>query len=355
MDKKHNRIGRLAKDLVLVLMKIALPSPARNAVFRRYAYYTSAGPAKSCHLDSLFINHEGFVYPCCRVWQLKSLEIGHINDGDLIEKILKFNKSCSCHIAKLRPASPQESIRGLNIEVSLACQGKCAMCCVHAPDWHGNYDYYDALKRFIIAAQPKTIHVQGGEVLIQKKTINWLGDIKDIKPDIELTLATNGNAEADMVPMVNKLFNAVYMSIVGFQPETYKRVMGLDIDKTKHFIEKLVSTNVVKLQLKFMSTAINIHEAGLFFDWAVKLHRVDIAFADTSVKMYLNFKTFDNYWNKILLRTAEDLKRRIVEAKPFLLSAKRKVYLDVGMRDLFNITPAWIRENNLDEIIFDCS
>jgi hypothetical protein len=229
------------------------------------------------------------------------------------------------------------------------------MCCVSAPDWHGNYDYYEALKRFVITTQPRTIHVQGGEVLIQKKTIEWLKEIKRLNQDIKLTLATNGNVDTDMVPIVSNLFSEVYMSIVGFQPGTYKRVMGLDIKKTKRFIEGLISTNTVKLQLKFMSTPITLHEAGSFFSWAVNLERVEISFADTSVRMYLNFKTFDNYWDKILLRTAEDLKRRILESKPILISGKRNIYFDTGMRDLFDITPAWIHENNLDDVIFDCS
>ena len=70
---------------------------------------------------------------------------------------------------------------------------RCVMCCVNAPDWRGQYDYYSQLEELIKQTQPEEILVQGGEVLIQKQSIEWLTQVKQDFPDIKISLVTNGN------------------------------------------------------------------------------------------------------------------------------------------------------------------
>ena len=342
---RHKAIKKAAR----IIFKRCVPKKLR----RQIEYHTSKAPARPCHLDALFVNHDGHVFPCCRVWGNKSLVIGHIDDDDIARKIISYKKHCWCSTAKLVPAVEEASVDGLNIEVSLACQGKCAMCCVFAPEWHGSYSYYDSLGKLIAAVNPKTILVQGGEVLIQKKTLDWLLFVKKRFPSITLTLITNGNADLSMIETVQMLFDKLCISIVGFQPETYKRIMGLDFAKTIAFVERLHNATGVHLQLKYMSTAINIHEAPLYFDWATGLKRAEIAFADTSVSTYVRYGTFDDYWNKIFFRTELELKRKMCAQRDLLEHDRRTIFFDAGMRSLFKITPEWVRENKLENLIFD--
>jgi Radical SAM superfamily len=322
----------------------------------RIEYHASKAPARPCHLDAPFVTHDGYVYPCCRVWGNKALVIGHIDDAAIARKIISYKKRCWCSASKLVPAGGKASVEGLYIEVSLACQGKCAMCCVFAPEWHGSYAYYESLEKLIAAVKPKTILVQGGEVLIQKKTLEWLFRVRRNFPSITLTLTTNGNADLSMIETVRALFDKLYISIVGFQPETYQRIMGLDVAKTIAFVEQLHDTTGVRIQLKYMSTPINIHEAPLYFDWAIGLKRAEITFADTSVSSYVRYGTFDDYWNKIFARTELELKRKICAQRELLEHDRRKIFFDAGMRSHFRITPEWIRENKLENLISDsCS
>lgn len=186
---------------------------------------------RPCHLHELFINHEGNIYPCCITWGRPDMLIGHLADINIEEKILKYNQRCSCEQYHLRKANKNEPINIglLNIEFSLACQGQCAMCCVDAPSWKGKYDYYDALTAIFNLLSPRQLVVQGGEVLIQKKTMAWLETIKNKSPETSIGLVTNGNVSLAIVPAVESIFDSVAISMVGFQPETYNRIMGMDV------------------------------------------------------------------------------------------------------------------------------
>jgi len=85
------------------------------------------------------------------------MKIGHIDDPGILEKIRRFNAACCCERYELEPAAPGEApaYDFLNIELSLVCQGTCAMCCVGAPDWQGRYDYYDSLTRMVEQLRPR--------------------------------------------------------------------------------------------------------------------------------------------------------------------------------------------------------
>ncbi|OVE74418.1 hypothetical protein BVX94_00405, partial [bacterium B17] len=113
--------------------------------------------------------------------------------------------------------------------------------------------------------------VQGGEVLVQKKSLGWVRLIKEKHPSIKLSIVTNGNVGLEMVDVVEHLFSEVFVSVVGFQSETYKAVMGLNIEKTKTFVEKLLANNNIEVIPKFLITPINIHEVSLFLKWIIEL------------------------------------------------------------------------------------
>lgn len=94
---------------------------------------------KACHFNQLYITHNGEVFPCCVVWMKPEMKIGHICDSNLFDSVRNFFSPCSCWEFKLRKGLADEKIDidFLYIEVSLGCQGKCAMCGVNAPPMAG--------------------------------------------------------------------------------------------------------------------------------------------------------------------------------------------------------------------------
>lgn len=280
----------------------------------------AASPARvsPCHALELFVKHDGLVYPCCRVGggdgqvdDHAAKIIGHVSDPGLMDAIRAYAGPCRCPGRRLRPLSPDEPLRGgrLNIELSLACQGRCAFCCVFAPEFAGGYGLFDQLERLIKAYSPGDILVQGGEVLVQPQSLAWIGAMRERYPGIPWILITNGCADETMLATVERLFEAVHFSIGGFAPQTYKAVMGLDFERTKRFAEGLCRGGRTRVQLKFMATPSNIHEIPLFLRWAMELSPASVAVETISIGQYVNMNTFDSYWSKIFERTGRETKR----------------------------------------------
>lgn len=265
--------------------------------------------------------------------------IGHLSDVDIKEKILKFNRKCSCEQYQLRKANKNEQINiGLfNIEFSLACQGQCAMCCVDAPSWKGKYNYYEALTDIFNLLSPRQLVVQGGEVLIQKKTMAWLATIKNKSPETLIGLITNGNVSLTIVPAVESIFDSVAISMVGFQPETYNRIMGMDVQKTKCFVEALVRKKQVETIVKYLTTPSNIHEANAFLEWAISIYPNKCLFQDSHIYNYIVMKTTDNYWQKIFSRTGYKIRDLIEINAPDIEKHGLQIMFDTNCRNLFGL------------------
>jgi MoaA/NifB/PqqE/SkfB family radical SAM enzyme len=282
------------------------------------------------------------------------MKIAHLNDLDFVEKIKAFNGKCTCEKFHLRKMLPTETINfaKFNIEFSLACQGNCAMCCVEAPSWHGNYDYYDKLAKLVEAFTPSSLFVQGGEVLVQTKTLSWLKTIKETYPDTRITIITNGNVDVKLLEQVEEIFSGIYISFVGFQPATYKRIMGMDVEKAKRFAENLIARKKIrKVILKYLTTPSNIHEASVFLEWSISLSPTSCLFQDSNIFQYINLRTNDGYWHKIFERTSQELKTVILKNKTHFLSSKMTVSFDSYCRDIFKIDDAFIQENGVENIV----
>jgi len=213
---------------------------------------------RPCHFWQPFVKSDGYIYPCCKIWGNESLRIGHIDDPDISERIVQYDQSCRCEFNELCRADPNETrqIDLLNIEFSLACNGQCAMCSVGAPEWTGKYDGYDKLTELIDAFRPRELFVQGGEVLIQKKTLNWLQGVKGKYPDTKISIVSNGCVGLDLIEMFEELFDFSIFSFVGFQPVTYNRIMGLNLNRTTRFVEKLIKRKKVEVEIKFCARQI---------------------------------------------------------------------------------------------------
>ncbi|MBF0459046.1 MAG: hypothetical protein HQK99_14245 [Nitrospirae bacterium] len=284
---------------------------------------------RPCHFHEMFIHSDGHIHPCC-VTLRDDLIIGHINDVDIIEKIDAFHARCSCDSFTLRRASRDDKKRYffINIEMSLLCNAKCAQCSVDAPSWHAKYDLYSSLTRIIEQLRPMTIAVQGGELLIQKKSLDWTAQIGRRYPDMDIMLLTNGCADMGIVPFVNETFDRVVISIYGFQPETYKKTTGLELSKTLSFAEELIRHGKCKVNLKYLTTPINLHEVNLFLRWALWLLPERIILADSNIAQYINTGTPDRFWEKIEERTKQSVQDELRNARAALKDSGCTIVID---------------------------
>lgn len=298
---------------------------------------------RPCHFHEMFIHSDGYIHPCC-VTLRDDLIIGHINDVDIIEKINNFHAMCSCDSFILRRASrdDKKSYFFINVEMSLLCNAKCAQCSVDAPSWHSKYDLYSSLTKIIEQFRPMTIAVQGGELLIQKKSLQWTAQIRKCYPDMDIMLLTNGCSDVSIVPFVNETFNRVVISIYGFQPETYKKTTGLDLSKTLAFAEELIKNGNCKVNLKYLTTPINLHEVNLFLRWALRLLPERIILADSNIAQYINTGTPDRFWEKIEERTKQSVQEELRNSRAALKDSTSTIVIDsvnrkrLGIEELIN-------------------
>lgn len=329
--------------------------PNRIKYFFLHLTYHRNKPPRPCHYSELFIKSDGNIYPCCRVWGRKEMMIGHIRDKDIYQKILHFDPpSCSCKKYAIRKVTKEDTFNCdlLNIELSLACQAKCTMCSVNAPDWTGKYDYYKDIEYLLNRIGiPSYIAVQGGEILIQHKSLDFLEKLRhNILKHNTLHIITNGNFDIESIDRFTTIFNSFTISIVGFQVETYKKIMGLELDKTIKFAEALTKLGYLDICLKYLTTPLNFHEQNLFLKWALELAPRRVIICDASFRSYINDNTHDNYWEKIISRTVTDVIHVLVNCDLNKLR-NNSTTIFIENLDLYNINQEFLDNNGLKGII----
>jgi pyruvate-formate lyase-activating enzyme len=148
------------------------------------------------------------------------------------------------------------------------------MCCVDAPSFQGKYDKgnFDMLDTLISALRPNRILVQGGEILAQPDSINWLARLRQGMPNLGMEMVTNGN-NIKQIGYVTDTFDRITVSFVGFQPATYKVIMGMNVEMTKRFCVEVIASGKVRVYLKYLITPNNLHELPMFLEWAIGLAR----------------------------------------------------------------------------------
>lgn len=320
-------------------------------ISRLPAPVTGFEPARSpeprvCHYEQLFVRHNGDLFPCCDTWGRPDLRIGHLDDPDLIERIRRLRLHCNlCGAYTLRAAEQDEPVRvvGINVETSLTCQGQCAMCSVEAPAWRGKYEYYDAIVRLVAQLQPTQLWVQGGEVLVQRQTLAMLDDIKRRWPDTKIGLVTNGNADTAMADTVERLFSSVTVSIVGFQPGTYRSIMGLSFDRTAAFVDELSRRRSTEITLKFLLTPSNLHELPLFLEWAIGKQPAKVLVDDAGMGDYVNLGAPYQYWSKIVARTLSETQAVLLRHCSHLAATGVRVYFTAPARRTLAWSGDWTR------------
>lgn len=308
---------------------------------------------RPCHLHGMFIRHDGYIFPCCRLWGNEKFIIGHISDPHIIDKINNYDTKCSCvGFIFSKSIDSKLSVNTINIEFPMICNGRCAMCCVGAPFKQKSdkgYDY-DSLYYFVRNVGPKLIAVQGGEVLVQSKTLEWISGIKNEFKNIMFHVITNGCVHSRLANLCALLFNSMTISIVGFQDQTYKSVMGLDIPRMKKFALNMINSRETKVSLKYLVTPLNLHEISLFFKWAVDCCPDSIQIVDSSFESYININTKIPFWPQIVQRSANELVNMLFLSKNVLNSNNIAVLIDDKILNSFCIRYSDLKRNGFHTV-----
>jgi glycosyltransferase involved in cell wall biosynthesis len=294
-----------------------------------------------CRHFELFVTNKGDIFPCCMVWGDEGMKIGNVCDQDIKVKLADTSPAaCRCPLFNASKVSTQivGSITSLNIELSLLCQAQCAMCCVGAPDWKGTYNLYERLSTLVEQCKPEWIIVQGGEVLIQKDSLKWIEQMKNTHNHLHFGVVTNGNIDRNSYELIAHLFDFYIFSFVGFQPETYRKIMGINIEKSLDLVQNIISREMKKVYLKFLITPSNLHEVDLFFKWAVDMRPDRICISDASTVSYINRDTKDGFWDKIIARTSKNLMTEMINSEENIRKSNISVFLSPSAADLFNIS-----------------
>lgn len=306
-----------------------------------------------CHYKKLFISTEGDIYPCCQ--RILHTKIGNINDENIFETIESKVIECECSMFKSVPQKSNDkiSLNYLNLELSLLCQAYCLVCYTHSPYWKGKYDLYSRLEMLIDKYTPKTIIVQGGEILVQQKSLEWIESIKTKYPEIDFQIVTNCCVDVEKTTIIEKLFETMTVSFMGFQPETYKSVMGLEIDKTLKILDKLFKNNIVNIRLKFVETPSSLHESHLFLEWALTQNPSKIYMHDSDVFKRVNTQVewaFD-YWKVLYEKTGVKIRKVLLKNKDKIASKENYISFFSRNAKLYNINAEFLEENGLTKSI----
>jgi len=293
-------------------------------------------PVEPCFQDHVLIRFNGEVFPCCQVYADQGKAVCNIRDTDVVEALRRFDMDCSCAGKGFRPLLESEplAINTVICELSLGCNARCAMCCTHSPEYTEEYGRslayvldYEAIERALQALRPRYVNLQGGEVLIDPVSMEWIRGLRQRQPSLHLTLVTNGNAERSLADAAFQLFDYFIVDFYGFQPFTYQTITGLPLERTRAFAERLLELDRKRVTLKYLSTPINFHESPLFLEWALTQRPDEIAVIDADSDWYIQHDPLiqipkfdpygstdllpDIYWSRIISRTVDRLRRMV--------------------------------------------
>lgn len=313
---------------------------------------TASKEQRVCHYRKLFITTEGDIYPCCQ--RPEHTLIGNIKDPNISDVIKNKEILCECSAFKSikQTADDKINLNYMNIELSLLCQAHCLVCYTLSPYWKGEYDLYDNLEKVIDEFTPKIIIVQGGEVLVQEKSLEWLVHLKDKHPEITLQLVTNLNVDMSKLELIEKLFDTITVSFMGFQPETYNAVVGLNIEKTLNMLEALFKNNKVKIRLKFVETPSSLHEAPMFLEWALTQNPEKIYMHDSDVELRVNkAEGYHAYWEELYRKTGDKMRKVLMKNLELIQSKPNYISFFKNNSAYYKITPQFLCDNNLNKNI----
>ena len=302
-----------------------------------------------CQFYKLSLRLNGDVFPCCLA--KKNSLIGNIFDSDIQDKIESKNIICECELFKNRQIQEGEkpNIQRLHIEFSNECQAHCVCCKQHKEKMQNEDEHLSKIYQFIEKFQPKNITVIGGEVLIQKKSLEWLKMVKKNYPEISFDIVTNLCVKEEILKEAVQIFDDITVSILGFNSVSYKKIMGLNFDTTINNINYILSNTNIKLRPKFLMMPTNVYEIAPFLEWALSTE---------CEKIYLhNIREFnsvcnlsDEFWTNTFIQIEKDIKRILNNNKEELKSKDRHyISLHGILAKKININEEYLKKEGLEK------
>ena len=260
---------------------------------------------------NLYINRYGYIFPSCKTYKEKP--IAHLQDINCSEVVNDFFN--------------RVIFNSITVEFSSLCHANCFYCFQHDGTC-ARYEYFDELESFLLNIKTKRLFVSGGEILDQVDTMEYLLKLKPKLTNTIFHLKSNGNADLDKLHFVEKVFDQVVITFNGFSHDTCNYVMGknVDVEKTKHFVETLVSRNKVRVGVKYLLSPIVLGEMNGFYKWALSImprciilqtaYNYKLLDNGLSVREGTTFENCkDSYWENLIERISNEFKSIITSSK----------------------------------------
>jgi len=306
-----------------------------------------------CHFTRPFLDRQGNLYPCCFVNAQPEFIIGNVRDDDLVEKLYAFDTKCQCGFHKFRKWKEGDKLGPLNIQTSLMCHGKCAVCYVSAPLKKETVELdYDKALEFLRKLKPTVLFMEGGEVPLQKRALQFVANIKkEINPQV-LHLLTNGCYKPEMATRLADLFNRFTVSYMGFSKNVYYHETMLDVDVTNAFTRE-IHRRVGDIGFRYICTPLSMIEAGDFLNFAVELTKSHVIYADCDINQYVkNPEATPMYWPQVIQRAQMRFKEALLLNRDKLKENNFVVKFEPRTAALLGITEEFVKRLKVPNIQF---
>lgn len=305
-----------------------------------------------CHFHKLKIMQNGNIYPCCR--GRKYTLLGNIFDENIYEKIENSDIICECSMFKSVARTPDDKINldYIHYETSNVCQANCVCCPQSKEPLNKEKELLSKINEMIERYKPKHIIAIGGEILVQENAFSMLFDLHKKYPKMEIQTITNLCVGEERLKQAEKIFDAMTVSMLGFNKHTYKNEMGLDFDKVMNNFEYLYENKKVKLSPKYLAMPTNLFEISEFLKWALTK---DVQ------KIYLHciheFKRVANveevFWKKTFEKLEKEIKQILKDNKENIITKNRHfISIHETLAEFLHIDNNYIEENGFSNIIF---
>ncbi|MHA1822022.1 MAG: radical SAM protein [Promethearchaeota archaeon] len=217
-----------------------------------------------------FIWHEGY-----------TTKMGSIvnNSTKPTNQLRKVQKGCpyDCGLCEQHKSSPNICL----IDLTNRCNLRCPVCFANSAATGYIYEpTFDELVRImkhfrnIKPLPPPLLQLSGGEPTLRKDLLDIIRKGKELG-FIEVMLTTNGIKLAKSLEFTKQVKEAgcdtVYLSFDGIEPETWKKMRGVDLSKIKmQVIENCKEAGLTVVLVPTIVNGINDHEIGNVLDVAKK-------------------------------------------------------------------------------------
>ncbi|MDD3593265.1 MAG: hypothetical protein PHX18_01405 [Candidatus Gastranaerophilales bacterium] len=304
-----------------------------------------------CHFAKLKIRCNGDIYPCCAV--PADQKLGNIFNENIFEKIENTDVICECEMFKsvARNADDRPNLNYIHFETSNVCQASC-VCCPQKKEKLPNEEaHMQKIKEFIEHYKPRNVIAIGGEILVQKNSMEMLFAFKSKYPDMQFHTITNLSVSELIVKQAEQIFDKMTVSMLGFQPVTYNFEMGLDLDITMRNFNCLYENKKVRLSPKYLAMPTNLPELPLFFDWAVKLD-VEKIYLHNIHEFKRVAQTADKYWVTTFAKLEKAMKK-VFQENSDLIRGKNRHFISIHplLAEFIKIDEQFIKENGFEKIV----